>query len=1299
MRSTASEGHASVLLEFDAGFDGAKALLDVREKVDAAKSKLPVDTDEPTVNEINIALFPVLNISLSGPIPERTLIKIARELKDSLEALPGVLEADIAGEREEVLEIEVDPTIMETYKVDFNSLFNLVSNIMNMPVKVTDDAVVVLRDVASIRRTFKDPHSFARLDGQPTLVLEISKRLGANIIETIDDVRATIEEKQKLLPTTLEIGFHQDKSKQTKEMLGDLQNNVVSGVILVMIVIMAALGVRSSILVGFAIPGSFLTGIMVIYTMGHTMNVIVLFSLILVVGMLVDGAIIVSELADRNLSQGMSKPDAYANASKRMAWPIIASTFTTLAVFAPLLFWPGLIGQFMRYMPITVISCLLASLAMALVFIPVIGKIIGRKPERANNADNDTSNPKRAQLQRVLVNPDGSNETGSIVAKDILDASSSGARGRYLKVLHRLLRFPTITLVAVLLFTVLSYVVYGAFGKGVEFFPDIEPESLIAKVHARGDLSIYEQDKILRRVEDLLIGNEAFKSVYTRTGGGSQDEGGGGDVIGNISLELKDWNKRAKAVDLIADMEALVADIAGVQIEFLKNEGGPGGGGKPINIQVSATSTEKNYEAVAYIRDQMTKVGGFAGIEDNRPLPGIEWRLNVDRKQAAQYGANIALIGNAIQLITSGIRVSGYRPDDATDELDIRMRYPIAQRNLDQINDLRVLTNQGMVPISNFVTLAPAQKTGVINRVDGKRVITIQADVAEGFLPDTQKKALEEQLLAGPIDPDVSVTFKGEAEEQQEAMIFLITAFISAIFFMMIILVTQFNSLYQAILVLSAIIFSTSGVLIGLLVTGQTFGIVMVGIGIIALAGIVVNNNIVLIDTYNKFRNAGSSALDAAMLTGSVRARPVFLTALTTILGLMPMVLSMNINFFSREISFGAPSTQWWTQLASAIAGGLAFTTLLTLFLTPCLRRAHKRVNLTHYSVKITYCGNVFALVLSSNHQKLACGSDLTLMHEAILHIGTEKTGSTAIQNYLLHNSDEHVEHHGIFFPYKTCGLISNFRLVLYTNSVLDENLAQIDKKTRSDSKVVYSSEHFHSRVHSETDIQFLKSYLDTLYERISIIFYIRRQDQCALSAYNTAVQGGRSTTLDFPSISKVTPYYDYLSLAQRWSNVFGSENVKPIIFDSKKLKDGDVTKDFESRIGLDDTRHDLSNMKYHKSNERLSYSALQVLIEFNLINNNDTRLNGIDKNAVRQKLITEVHSLKDEYGTIRPARSDVVAFYKHYKKSNETLANTWLDGDGFSNDFSMYPENATRTPKVQRDKLLTQALASCLTG
>jgi multidrug efflux pump len=955
MRSTASEGHASVLLEFDAGFDGDTALADVRERVDAARSQLPAATDEPSVNEINLALFPVLNISLSGPIPERTLVEIARTLKDRLEALPGVFEADIAGEREELLEIVVDPVIMETYEVDFNSLFSLIRNnnllvaagaidtgsgrmvlkvpgiiediedVLSLPVKVTDKEVVVFGDVAQVRRTFKDPDSFARLDGQPTLMLEISKRLGSNIIETIDAVRVTIAEEQKKLPPTLVIGFHQDRSIQTKTMLSDLQNNVVSGVVLVMIVIMAALGMRSSILVGFAIPGSFLTGILVIYAFGNTMNVVVLFSLILVVGMLVDGAIVVIELADRNIDKGIPRAEAYASAAKRMAWPIIASTFTTLAVFAPLLVWPGMIGQFMQYMPKTVISCLLASLTMALIFIPVIGKSIGRKKRL------DTDN--KSELEDALANPDASGIASSITADQLREAST-GVRARYLAMLHTLLRSPALTLLAVLLFTIGSYVVYGILGKGVEFFPDIEPESLAVQVHARGDLSIYEQDAILKRVEAKLIGRDGVKSVYTRTGSNEQS---GADVIGNIQLELTDWDTREKAVVLIEDMEADLDHIAGVKLEFLKNQGGPDGGGKPVNLQVSAGSTAKLYKTVEAIREQMQSVGGFAGIEDNRPLPGIEWRITVDREKAASYGADIALIGNAIQMITTGIRVAGYRPDDATDELDIRVRYPIEQRNLDQIAELRVPTSQGMIPVSNFATIKPAPKTGEISRVDGVRVITIEADMQEGFIPDTQLKLLQEELLANPVDLDVNVQFKGEAEEQQEAMIFLITAFVTAIFMMLVILVTQFNSLYQAFLVLSAILFSTSGVLIGLMITGQTFGIVMVGIGIIALAGIVVNNNIVLIDTYNNFRRSGAAALDAALLTGSVRARPVFLTAITTILGLMPMVLSMNINLIDRELSFGAPSTQWWTQLASAIAGGLAFTTLLTLFLTPCL--------------------------------------------------------------------------------------------------------------------------------------------------------------------------------------------------------------------------------------------------------------------------------------------------------------------------------------------------------------------------
>jgi multidrug efflux pump len=950
MSGTASEGHASVLLEFDAGFDGDKALADVRERVDAAKSQLPAATEEPSVNELNVALFPVLNISLSGPVPERSLIRIARELKDKIEALPGVLEADIAGEREELLEIVVDPVVMESYQVDFASLFGLVSNnnllvaagaidtgagrmvikvpgvienvddMLSMPVKVTDNAVVHFGDVAHIRRTYKDPQSFARLNGQPTLMLEISKRLGANIIETIESVRATIDAERARLPDNLKIGFHQDKSEETKIMLGDLQNNVISGVVLVMIVIMATLGIRSSILVGLAIPGSFLTGILAIYTMGHTMNIVVLFSLILVVGMLVDGAIIVSELADRNRQSGMSAAQAFASASKRMSWPIIASTFTTLAVFFPLLFWPGLIGQFMRYMPITVISCLLASLAMALIFMPVIGKLIGRNSTAGTDAS--VRNDDRFDAR--------------VHSSDSIKRESAGFKAGYLKTLHTLLRMPAFTLAGMLMLTVASYVLYGAIGKGVEFFPNVEPESMAIQVRARGDLSIYEKDQILKQVEARLFDHDEIETVYTRTGTGDDQGNASADTIGSIQMELIDWDQRRKAEVITEELREQLSDIAGIKIEFQANEGGPDGGSKPISIQVNAP-VHKLDDAVDELREIMHEQAGFIDITDNRALPGIEWRLQVDRAEAARYGADVALIGNMIQMVTTGVRVAGYRPDDANDELDIRVRYPLQQRNLDQIGQLYVPTVRGMVPISNFVTISPAEKTGVINRVGASRAITVEAGVAQDKLVDTELKTLQETLLSRADDPEVRVVFKGEAEEQQEAMIFLITAFISAIFLMTLILVTQFNSVYQALMVLSAVVFSTAGVLIGLMITGQTFGIVMVGIGIIALAGIVVNNNIVLIDTYNGYRRDGANAMDAAMLTGSVRVRPVLLTAITTILGLMPMVFAMNIDLIDRELSFGAPSTQWWTQLSSAIAGGLAFTTMLTLFLTPCL--------------------------------------------------------------------------------------------------------------------------------------------------------------------------------------------------------------------------------------------------------------------------------------------------------------------------------------------------------------------------
>jgi len=932
MKSTASEGHASLIMTFYAGHDIQRALVDVREKVDMAKSELPDDTDEPIVQEVNFALFPIITIALSGPVPERALIQLARNLKDRLETIPTVLKADIGGDRERMMEVVVDPVVMETYGVRFEQVIDLIYNnnklvaagavdtgngrmvlkvpgvvesledVIKLPIKVSGDTVVTLGDVAQVRSTFKDPEGFARVGAQPALTLEISKRIGANIIETIEAVQKIIEEERVRWPDTIRVAYMQDQSKQIKTMLSDLTNNVLTAIILVMVVVVAALGLRSAILVGIAIPGAFLTGILVISSLGYTLNMVVLFSLILVVGMLVDGAIVISELADRNRANGMSVRDSFRAASQRMSWPVTASTMTTLAVFLPLLFWPGMVGQFMKYLPITVIICLTASLAMALIFIPVLGGSMGR------NTALDGSSPDLSKIEHS-----------------------------YHKILGKLLQRPGMVLLVAIAALITTYIIYGKLGRGVEFFPSVEPEQAQIQLHARGDLSIHEKDALLREVERRILDMSELKSISSRSFNSVSGTDRADDVVGVIQLEFIDWELRRKASRIIAEMEQRTSDIAGVKIEFVKAEHGPSQG-KPIQIQVASRDQEKMLAAASKIKEIMGATEGFVGIEDSLPQPGIEWRLQIDREQAARYGVDVTMLGQSVQMLTGGIKVTDYRPDDTDDEVDIRVRFPVSERNLERLNTLTITTQRGQIPISNFVKVIPAPKTGTVTRVDGQRVVIIKSDVKDGVLVDDMLQGLKQRLLQEQPDPFVAVTFKGEDEDQREAAVFLMSAFGVAIFLMTVILVTQFNSLYQAMLVLSAIVFSTAGVLIGLLVTSQPFGIVMVGLGIIALAGIVVNNNIVLIDTYNRIRrDEGLPPVEAALATGTLRLRPVFLTAITTVLGLMPMVFALNVNLIERHVAFDAPSTQWWTQLSSAIAGGLTFATLLTLLLTPCM--------------------------------------------------------------------------------------------------------------------------------------------------------------------------------------------------------------------------------------------------------------------------------------------------------------------------------------------------------------------------
>ncbi|MGV6827381.1 MAG: efflux RND transporter permease subunit, partial [bacterium] len=948
MKASAGEGHASLTLEFIAGLDPKEALADVRDKVNIGKAELPEDTEEPTVHQITMAdQNPVINVSLSGPIPERTLIKLGRELRHKLESLKQVLEVEIGGDRTDQLEVILDPLAMETYGLDQQDIFSLVSrnnrliaagtldtgqgrfavkipavfedleDILSLPVKINGDRVVRFYDVASVRRSFKDPNSFTRLNGEQNVSLEVKKRPGENIIETVKMVRETVASEVEKWPVNIQVTYTGDKSTEVESMLKDLQNNVLSAVLLVVMVIIAILGPRTATLVGLAIPGSFLSGLLLLALLGYTVNIVVLFSLIMAVGMLVDGAIVVTEYADRMMNEDVPVEQAYAQAAKRMAWPIIASTATTLAAFAPLIFWPGIMGEFMKYLPMTLIMVLGASLIMALLFVPTLGSLIGKRRDI----------PEEVHTRMLQM------ENGDI-------RSLTGFTGRYVRMLDIATQHAWKILAGTLMLAIAVFTLYGASGLGMQFFPDIEPEGGNIIVRGYGDLSIYEKKDLMEEVESRLVDMDEIESLFVRTGGR--------DRIGRIRYNLIDWNQRRPAADIVADMKQRTADIAGVEIEIGKDKTGISHG-KDLVVELNSRYPDLINDAAGRIRTALEGNEHFVDVEDSRPKPGIEWQLDIDLADAARYGADAALVGSVVQMVTNGVKVGEYRPDDVDDELDIRVRFPTEARSIHRLDNLRLRTENGLVPISNFVERKAVPKVDTIARVDARRVITVSANMAEGSLLSLQLPALKTAFPELGIDPRVNVNIKGENQEQEESEEFLKKAFMVALFVMAIILVTQFNSFYQALLILSAVLFSTVGVFLGLLIFQKPFGIVMSGIGVIALAGIVVNNNIVLIDTYNVLRSKGMEATEAILRTGAQRLRPVLLTTVTTVLGLMPMVLEVNIDLIGRNIEIGGPSTQWWSQLATAVAGGLTFATLLTLVLTPCLlalavRREYKKL-------------------------------------------------------------------------------------------------------------------------------------------------------------------------------------------------------------------------------------------------------------------------------------------------------------------------------------------------------------------
>ena len=943
MRSTAFEGGGFVLLEFEAGFNSNAALADVRAKVDQAKHDLPRDVDEPQVLEVNLSLYPVLVVGLSGDVPERTLLRIARAAKNAIEQAPGVLSAELRGSRDEAVEIILDPTLISSYGLSidqlgtitqsFNtliaagalegetgrfavkvpSLFEKPQDILNIPVVASSGASVTLRDIAEVKPTFKDATSVTRVNGRPAMTIEVSKRTGANLIETVDAVKYVVEQLQKTWPSAVHVTFTQDKSKIIRQMLGDLQNSVATGVLLVAIVILFALGFRASVFIGIAIPASFLAGVLGLQLAGLTINIVVLFSLILAVGMLVDDAIIVSEFAERRMAEGMAPREAYALAAKRMAGPVIAATATRVAAFSPLLFWPGVVGQFMKYLPITLIATLSASLAVALFFTPTLGALLGKAARH----------------------PVGAPGAGDEHVSD---------RGPYMRTVRLALRHPGMTLALAAVLLVVVQLAYGKFGRGVEFFPNVEPDYGQVIVHARGNLALEEKNRLIGEVERRVLEFDGLKTVYARIG--EQPRGMSElteDTIGVIQFEFAHWRSRPPAHQIMDAIRAKTADIPGILIEVTAPRAGPPTG-KPIQVQLGAVDPAVLPAAAQKVAAILARNGDIRDLDDGQPLPGIDWRIEFNKSEAAKYNASIGAVGSAIQLVTNGLKATEYRPVDSDKSVDILVRFPPERRSLDQIDDLRLQTPMGHVPIGNFVQRVPAPRVGYINRVNSNRVTTVSANVAEGIPSAKVQQDITRELAAADLGPGVTFRLKGEDEERSKASAFLLKAFGTAIFLIFAILLAQFNKLTSVGLVLTAVLLSTFGVMLGLLIMGQPFGVVMAGIGVIANAGVIVNNNIVLIDTYDRLRREGVAAYEAIIETCRERARPVVLTATTAILGVLPIAFGVNVEFLSREITVGAPATQWWINLSTAIVFGLGFATVLTLIVTPAALMAIENV-------------------------------------------------------------------------------------------------------------------------------------------------------------------------------------------------------------------------------------------------------------------------------------------------------------------------------------------------------------------
>ncbi|ASM71855.1 MULTISPECIES: efflux RND transporter permease subunit [Roseobacteraceae] len=1149
MSATAAENYANIVLEFEFGWDKTQVMADARDALNNAQAKFPDGAEQYTVEEFNFSEFPIIIVNLSGPVPERTMARVAKDLQDELESLDAVLEAPIAGNRDEMLEVIIDPLRLEAYNVTAAELVNVVQNnnlliaageitsshgsfavkipssfktardVYALPVKINGDRVVTLGDVAEINLTFEDRESTARFNGADTIALQVVKRKGFNLIDTADVIKATVAEQTGEWPEGLKaavtIGTSNDQSRVVNSMVQQLQGSVFTAIALVMIVVLAALGLRASLLVGFAIPTSFLLCFVLLALMGISISNIVMFGLILAVGMLVDGAIVVVEYADKRQAEGVGPMQAYVDAAKRMFWPVISSTATTLCAFLPMLFWPGVPGQFMGMLPVTIIFVLSASLIVALIYLPVMGGVTGRLERMVSQSvariaslplfahiglivgfvavagvvmaltfvphGPDAGPPVFALLGDVFAALDQTNlqsimvtfatafgvivltaATGGVVLACVgglflaalaviarlgrggrwLVAKTIGKRKQRVRAGYQRSPFghvmafiagnpvmPLVMVGAVFVFVGTTLITFMNNNNGVEFFVESEPEQAIVYVMARGNLGLDEKDDLVRQAEQIILQHPGVATAFAFAGTGGLNANTGGaqspkDAIGQVQIETIPWEDRPSHKEpvftiplinytftrdvqdpdfdgdvVIDDLTSQLGQIPGIRVEILNLAMGPASA-KPVHLRLKGDNWEDLITATTIARTEFDQTPGLKLIEDTRPLPGIDWQIDVDVEKAGRYGADVATVGAMVQLVTRGLLLDTMRVDTSDEEIEIRVRLPEQDRLLSTLDTLKVRTSDGLVPLSNFITRTPVPKLAQISRVNQKRYFDVkagvlidlqklvsaqatgadattadavatlaadpngplraedgttyaildststaadlQADLDQGSLHMVPVNANEriaeitKWLDTKPLPAGVEWEWTGDQEDQAESQAFLSSAFTAALGLMFIILLAQFNSVYNSLLVLGAVVLSTAGVLIGMMVMDQAFSIIMTGTGIVALAGIVVNNNIVLIDTYQEYERY-MPRIEAIIRTAQDRIRPVLLTTITTMAGLAPMMFGLSLDFINGGFTIDSPTALWWKQLATAVVFGLGIATVLTLVITPSL--------------------------------------------------------------------------------------------------------------------------------------------------------------------------------------------------------------------------------------------------------------------------------------------------------------------------------------------------------------------------